>query len=176
MKSIKFLDSKNGIDFFLFKPSLFKLYYPEEKGREEPVHRYTFTHRMHMLKYLFFGGYQIIYLFKNSKVVSYIVFCKSNKSIVKGSSRKDYYTIFLWTYPEFRGNGYATLMAQELLKYAKKCRKFYKTIAFNNFSSIKVAESVGFKKISEANKIGLFHKIVPAMNGSMYLYCLEKNE
>ena len=42
-------------------------------------------------------------------------------------------------------------------------RYFYKTINKDNYSSIKVAEKNGFKKVSDANKVGLLNKIIPDM-------------
>ena len=65
-----------------------------------------------------------------------------------------------------------------MLEYVKRkgCRYFYKTIAFNNFGSVKVAENSGFEKVSEANKIGIFHQIIPIEKDSMYLYRWEENK
>ena len=157
--------------YYIYTPSIFKLYYREEKGRVEPQHRYKITHIIHMIKYIIDGGYNILYVAKNDTIVSYAIFTRCSKGLIKNSSKNDFYTIFLYTYPEYRSRGIASKMASVMLKKINlSFNYFYKTIDKDNFSSIKVAEKSGFEKICEANKIGLFHQIVPVANGNQFLY------
>ncbi len=128
-----------------------------------------------MMHYVLTGGYNILYVKKDDVIVSYIIYTKCKENIVSGSNSNDYYTIFLYTYPEYRGQGLASKMADVMLnKIGLSFRYFYKTISKDNYSSIKVAERNGFKKISDANKIGLLKKIIAVENGAQYLYRLEK--
>lgn len=41
-KRMKFVKSENGINYYLFRPSLFSLYYDDKyfKHKEEPPHRF----------------------------------------------------------------------------------------------------------------------------------------
>lgn len=90
------------------------------------------------------GGYSILYLEQNGEIISYIIFVEANNRIIKNCEKNDYYTIFLWTYPEYRGKGIATLMSKVMLQDLKlNYNHFYKTISKNNISSIRVAEKCG---------------------------------
>lgn len=174
-KRMQFIKSINGLGFYLFKPSVFRLYY--ENRKDDAKHCKSFTHKLHMLFYIIRGGYRILYLTKNDKIISYIVFTCAGDRIIKGSTKNDYYTIFLYTFPQYRGQGYATLMANIMLNELNlKYRYFYKTISKENNSSIKVAEKSGFEIVADANKVGLIHKIIPVKNGDQFLYRYRQGE
>ncbi|MGN0818801.1 MAG: GNAT family N-acetyltransferase [Christensenellaceae bacterium] len=170
-KRMKLIFSDDEFEYYLFNPRVWQLYYPEKPGREEPSHRYRLTHKLHMIHYILNGGYNLLYVVKNDEVVSYIAFVKCNNGIVKNSNKNDYYTIFLYTYPEYRSQGIASKMANVMLhKSNLNFRHFYKTISKDNYSSIKVAEKSGFKCICDANKVGIFHQIIPVKDGNQFLY------
>lgn len=178
-KKMIFVKEKDGISYYLFKPSLFKLYYKDKKGRKEPSHRHSIGHLLHMMLYVLDGGYRILYATNSAddSIAAYIIFIKSKDKIVRGSSKEDFYTVFLWTYPEFRLKGLATKLATVMLHDLDiQYRYFYKTIDKDNWGSIKVAEKNGFLKFSDANKVGLAHKIIPVREGKQYLYRFENNK
>lgn len=171
-RKMRFLSSEDGIDYYLFTPSPFRLYF--ENRQDDAEHRHSITHILHMCAYLIRGGYNILYLSQNDEIISYIVFTRCKDWIVSGSDKNDYYTIFLWTYPKFRNRGMATKMAKYMLmNMGISFKNFYKTIAKNNYSSISVAEKSGFNKIGEANKVGKLHKIVPVKKGDCFLYSFK---
>ena len=177
-KRMSFVMKKEGIDYYLFKPSLFKLYYKEAKGRIEPSHRHSLGHIFHMILYVLGGGYRILYAVNSAddSIAAYIIFLKSKDKVVSGSSKEDYYTVFLWTYPEFRFRGLASKLASVMLHdIGIQYRYFYKTIDKDNWGSIKVAEKNGFLKVSDANKVGVIHKIIPVKQGKQYLYRFENS-
>lgn len=74
---VKFIKNIDGYGLYLFKPSIFKLYY--NKTEEWTPHKKLLTHKMHMLLFLIFGGYNILYLYDNNEVVGYLVYCKCRK-------------------------------------------------------------------------------------------------
>ena len=82
-KRLKFIKTENGINYYLFKPSLFALYYNNKKFKHkcEPSHRSSLTHKLHMIWYMLAvrGGYSILYLEQNEEILSYIIFVKANK-------------------------------------------------------------------------------------------------
>ena len=171
-RRMQLLASEDGIDYYLFTPSLFRLYF--ENRPDDAEHRHTITHLLHMYAYLIGGGYNILYLSQNDEVISYIVFTRCKDWIVSGSDKNDYYTIFLWTYPKYRNQGVATKMARYMLRnMGISFKRFYKTIVKNNFSSISVAEKSGFIRIGEANKVGKLHRIVPVEKGACFLYSFK---
>ena len=86
-KRLKFIKSENGINYYLFKPSLFSLYYNDKnfKHTSEPAHRFSVFHKLHMMWYIVTirGGYSILYLEQNGEILSYIVFVKANNRIIR---------------------------------------------------------------------------------------------
>ena len=177
-KKMKFVKSDNDINYYLFTPSLFSLYYKEPFGKhkEEPVHRYTLSHKLHMFWYILNGGYKILYAERNNEILSYIIFTEANNKIIKNCENGDYYTIFLWTYPQFRGQGLATLMSCTMLNDLNiKYNTFYKTISKDNYASIKVAEKCGFTLKCDSVKTGLLHTINFTDNGTQFLYSKNNN-
>lgn len=174
-KKMKLVKSENGINWYLFKPSFFSLYYNDKsfKHKEEPPHRFSLSHKLHMIWYMMAiqGGYSILYLEQNGEILSYIVFVKANNWIIKNCEKNDYYTVFLWTYPKHRGKGIATLMSKVMLQDLElNYNHFYKTISKNNISSIRVAEKCGFKLVSDCVKTGWLHTIQRVPDGTQYLY------
>ena len=174
-KKMKLVKSEDGINYYLFKPSLFSLYYNDKnfKHKEDPPHRFSLSHKLHMMWYMMAirGGYSILYLEKNGEILSYIIFVRVNNKVIKDCEKNDYYTVFLWTYPEHRGKGIATLMSKVMLQDLKlNYNHFYKTISKNNISSIRVAEKCGFKHESDCVKTRWFHTIQRVQDGTQYLY------
>lgn len=174
-KRLKLIKTENGINYYLFKPSLFSLYYNDKnsKHKTEPPHRFSLSHKLHMMWYIMAirGGYSILYLEQNGEILSYIIFVKANNKIIRNCEKNDYYTVFLWTYPEHRGKGLATLMSQTMLEDLKlDYNHFYKTISKDNIASIRVAEKCGFRVQSDCVKSKWLHTIQPAESGTQYLY------
>ena len=180
-KRLKLIKSENEINYYLFKPSLFSLYYNDKnfKYKDEPSHRFSLSHRLHMMWYIaaIRGGYSILYLERDGEILSYIIFVKANNRIIKNCEKNDYYTIFLWTYPEHRGKGLATLMSKTMLQDLQlEYSHFYKTINKDNAPSIRVAEKCGFQIESDCVKTGLLHTIHRVHNGSQFLYSFSAKQ
>lgn len=181
-KRMKFIKSENDINYYLFKPSILSLYYNEKiKHKEYLVHLHTLSHKLHMLLYIVtnirWGGYRVLYLENKGEILSYIAFTKANNRIIKNCEKNDYYTIFLWTYPEYRGKGLATKMSESMLNdLTLNYKNFYKTISKDNLSSIRVAEKCGFSIKSECIKSKFFHTIHQVDSGKQYLYVHSNNK
>lgn len=174
-KRLRLIKSEDGINYYLFKPSLFSLYYNDKNfmHKDEPSHRFSLTHKLHMMWYMLAvrGGYSILYLEQNGEILSYIIFVKANNRIIKNCEKNDYYTIFLWTYPEHRGKGLATLMSKTMLQDLQLgYHHFYKSISKDNIPSIRVAEKCGFQRDSDCAKTRWLHTISRVDNGHQYLY------
>lgn len=106
--------------------------------------------------------------------MSYIIFIKANKKIVQDCGDNDYYTVFLWTYPEHRGYGLATMMARTMLHDLDiKYDRFYKTIGKDNFASTRVAEKCGFRMEGESTKTRWLHTIQEVDKGDQFLYSYQ---
>ena len=174
-KRLKLIKSENGINYYLFKPSLLCLYYNDKefKHKYEPSHRFTLSHKLHMMWYILAirRGYSILYLEQNGEILSYIIFVRANNKIIRNCGKNDYYTIFLWTYPEHKGKGLATLMSKTMLQDLQlEYNYFYKTISKDNIPSIRVAEKCGFRMESDCVKTRWLHTIQRVDDGQQYLY------
>lgn len=96
---------------------------------------------------------------------------------MKKYEKDDYYTSFLWTYPEYRGQGLATLMSKTMLNDLHlNYNHFYKTINKNNISSIRVAEKCGFTLECATKKSRFLHTISKVEHGDLYLYSKLNNK
>lgn len=53
-RRMRLVKSENGINYYLFTPSLFSLYYDDSnvKHKEEPPHRFSLSHKLHMVWYM----------------------------------------------------------------------------------------------------------------------------
>ena len=174
-KRMNFIKNENGINYYLFRPSFFSLYYNDRKFKhnDEPSHRFSLSHRLHMMWYTMTiqGGYSILYLEKDGEILSYIIFVKANNKIIRNCAQNVYYTIFLWTYPEHRGKGLATLMSKTMLQDLQlEYSRFYKTISKGNIPSIRVAEKCGFRPEGDCVKTRWLHTVQKVDNGQQYLY------
>ena len=158
-KNVKQIDE---FSYYMFTPDFFHIYdYTTEiKGREEPVHRYTATHILHQLFYLLMGGYSIFYMEKCGVVVSYVMYTKCRWFVFDSGNRNDYYVMFYYTYPEYRGNGYASVMMHMLFDLLQDKNDFYERIAVANTASINAAKKIGFTEDGFVTRSRLIHKIV----------------
>ena len=168
-KYIKRIEKRGDYEFYIFKPSPFRLYFHTRK--DDAGHRKSFFHYFHMLFLLLSGGYRILYLIKDDEILSYVAYCKAGKRVIAGSSYDDLYTIFIYTFPNFRGCGNASLLGSFMLEYlSNEYRYFYKTISKTNIQSKKVAEKCGFAYYSESVRSKLFRIIIPVDNGTQFLF------
>ena len=127
--------------------------------------------------YVLFGGYKIFYIEKDKDIVSYLIYRKGGKMTVKGSNKSDFYTIYLFTYPDYRNKGIASLMTNYLINsYETSFSKWYKTIEKDNFPSKAVAIKNGFKPSSEAFLKGLLRIVVPCDSGKKELYIFQSKK
>lgn len=56
---MRFVKTKNDINYYVFKPSLFSLYYNDgQVHSSEPSHLKSLSHKLHMMMYIFGGGVQ----------------------------------------------------------------------------------------------------------------------
>lgn len=170
-RGMKFLESGEGLDFYLYRPTVRRLYYDDGKEREWPVHQTALSHRLHLWLYMLLGGYRILYMTKDDDVVSYIVFTRGSRFVIRGSTRKDLYTIFIWTYPEYRRQGRAAALLREYLHGLDfEYETAYKTIVGSNTASVKAAEASGYRRLYPVRRTRVLHAARRAEDGDYFLY------
>ena len=173
MKKLVFREEE--LSFYLFNPDFFHLYDKEKKGRCEPVHRYTLKHILHQYVYLLWGGYKILYCEKNNEIVAYVIYTRCRRHVFNSGDKNDYYVIFYYTYPEYRGYGYAKILMETLFRLIDDNNDFYECIAINNFASIRAAEKIGFKKDGFVKKSKYLHTLSRVKESSTLLYKYNRN-
>lgn len=101
------------------------------------------------------GGDKILYCERNNEIVAYVIYTRCRRHVFNSGNKNDYYVIFYYTYPEYRGYGYAKILMETLLRLIDDNNDFYECIAINNFASIRAAEKIGFKKDGFVKKVSI---------------------
>lgn len=162
--------------FYLYRPSLLHMYYDDGRQADWPSHQTALGHRLHMALYLMTGGCRILYMTKDGEVISYLVISRGGSTVVRGTTREDIYTVFVWSYPEYRCKGYGKRIVQELLGGGiVDYRRAYKTIVASNTASVKAALATGYKRICSVKRTAVFHTAYRAENEDYHLYMYERS-
>ena len=121
------------------------------------------------------GGYKILYCEKNNEIVSYVIYTRCRRHVFNSGNKNDYYVIFYYTYPEYRGYGYAKILMETLFRLIDDNNDFYECIAINNFASIRAAEKIGFKQDAFVKKSKYLHTLSRVKESSTLLYKYNRN-
>ena len=121
------------------------------------------------------GGYKILYCEKNNEIVSYVIYTSCRRHVFNYGNKNDYYVIFYYTYPEYRGYGYAKILMETLFRLIDDNNDFYECIAINNFASIRAAEKIGFKQDAFVKKSKYLHTLSRVKESSTLLYKYNRN-
>ena len=95
---------------------------------------------------IFAVGDKILYCERNNEIVAYVIYTRCRRHVFNSGNKNDYYVIFYYTYPEYRGYVYAKILMETLFRLIDDNNDFYECIAINNFASIRAAEKIGLKK------------------------------
>lgn len=170
-KQMRYVKSEDGYDYYVFTPTLVRQYY--NKNEDWTGHRKSIMHKLHMMLYHIRGGYKILYMMDGENIVSYVIFARCGKTVIKGSTRDDIFTVFVTTHPDYRKKGLATKLIHEMLHGIEMNYKdSYKTIVDSNIGSQKVAFANGYVKLYQAKKSRLLKTISRSDAGNWRLYKL----
>ena len=165
-KRLIHLRKLSNVDFYMYKASLGNYFYmpmnPYEKRLTCKIHR--------TIDYIR-GGYKIIYIAREEKLLGYGLILKGG-GLNTFSKTKDVVFTSLYISPDERKNGYGNLLIEFLCSESEKakCNKIYECIRSDNVPSIKAAERNGFVKISNANRTGLLKRFVIDSKGNYGIY------
>ena len=172
-KQMKFIKSENGLDFYIFTPTLFRQYF--NKNENWTVHRKSIMHKLHMFLYYIRGGYRILYMIDGDKIAAYVIYAKCGKTVIKNSTRDDIFTVFVTTHPDYRRKGIATAIINEMLHgIGLQYNNAYKTIEDSNIGSKKVAFANGYAQLYKAKRSKILKTISKSDVGNWRLYSLQK--
>ena len=113
---------------------------------------------------------------KNNEVVSYVIYTNCRHHIFNSGDENDYYVIFYYTYPEYRGNGYSNILMKTLFYYIKDNSTFYECIAKSNTASIHAAEKIGFVRDGFVKKSKYLHTLSRVEDSSTFLYKYDRGK
>lgn len=174
-KKSKLVYSNNGISYYLYTPSFFRLYWKLDTNNNGPEFRNTISHKIHQVIYLLLGGYNILYAVENNKVLGYLIYTRSNDLIVENTTKQDLYSIYIWTYPESRNKGVAQSLLKVLLNDLNLDYNFsYKAIKNDNIQSITAAKRVGYEEVYDIKKDGILKTNRKVSNGEWKLYRIKR--
>lgn len=107
---------------------------------------------------------------KNGEVVLYVVYTKCRRFVFDSGNPDDYYVIFYYSYPEYRGKGYPSTMMNMLFASLPSGRDFYECTAKTNQASISAANKIGFSFDGFVRKEGRLHTLVRTNEEKTFLY------
>lgn len=163
--NLKYLTSCNDLDFYEFKTSLFN-YFAINMAYYEKLFSRRIRETMDYIK----GGYHVVYIARKDILLGYGIVVKGGGRY-KFCTKRDNVICSLWVQPEFRGKGYLnTLLTVLSDKKIFPCNNFYEYIAHSNIASIKGAEKNNFRKISNAEYVGIFHNVKTNSDGHLGIY------
>lgn len=169
VKGLKLLKTIEGLDYYLYKPSLGHWFFEGWDGFAEDTEKHARKQKIRMFIEYLWGGYSIYYAADSTRLVGYVLVASGGKRIT--CSCKD--DIVLGPYyilKEMRGKGLCPKMLHAVLHELDiPYNDAYCYIKKNNTASLKAAAKCGFEIIGHAEIKGLLRKLVLTENsGSMF--------
>ena len=111
------------------------------------------------------------------KIASYIVFARCGKTVIKGSTRNDIFTVFVTTHPNYRRRGFASKIVNVMLHdIGLKYDTSYKTIVDSNIGSQKAAFANDYEVLYPAQRTKILKTISKAKDGDWRLYSYSQKQ
>lgn len=175
MNKLSFINEKNEIQFYSYKPSLIDIYYPCYEKDEVPHYFSRLIHRFRMVREIVKSHYQVVYMIKDNKVIGHLVVGRGG-SRIEMSTPKDIVIGPIWVVPKQRSFGYASQGIKFVLNDMDIDYEYaYEYIEKDNTPSIRTVEKNGFDFVGECNEYGLFKMIRPCKGGHLNVYRIKKN-
>ena len=170
MKKLQFIKNIDGIDYYIYKPSLFGLYYDCYSGNEVPPYFSRLIHKIRMIRELYESNYQIVYREKDKKIVGHLVIGRGG-SRIEMSTTNDIVIGPIWVVPNERSHGYGSRGIRFILDEMNVNYNYaYEYIEKDNIPSIRTVEKNGFDFVDDCNEYGLFKVIRPCEEGHLKVY------
>ena len=163
---------ENGYKYYLFKPTLFRLFPKSGNMRKMTV--------MQKLRFLIMkkNGCRIYILTDDqNEVLASLAFSSGAQYRFPFSTKDDLIYGPSYTIPEYRGKGYASQLADKILStFETNYKNVYGTVTINNVASLKCMAKSGFENVGmlRASKITRAFKEVE--RGDHYLLKYENSE
>lgn len=176
MSELNLLCEREGIAFYSYNPSIFRLYDDCYQGEDTPPYFSRLTHRIRMLRELIRSGYTVVYMKKGEDTLGHLVVSRGG-SRVAVSDREDILIGPIWVVPRHRGEGLGTIGIRMILEYPQFIYRYaYEFIEDNNIASIKTVEKNGFCLMFRCSESGLMRTLRRDEEGKWLLYRYESDK
>lgn len=164
-KSLRFLKTQDGIDFYRFHARLFHYFYipmAEYEGLRSRMIRETID--------LLRGRYRVIYMAMGDQIIGYGIITRGGGRN-RFCTRRDAVLCSLYVDPSQRGKGCGRTLVRVLSQLAGVWAKgLYEYVKPDNLPSVRAAEANGFRKIGTAAFFGRLKLIKPDPQGPLHIY------
>lgn len=172
-KKLKFLKSINGLDYYLFYPSLGKWFFKNWDGYKEDIEKHSKKQKMRMFLEWIWGGYSVYYISLNDELVGYVLIASGGRRITC-STRKDIVLGPYYILKEKRGLG---LMSKALTAVLHDLDLLYENaycyIKKDNVASLRTAIKSGFEIVGQAEMRGKLRKLFLTDNKNSNFYIVK---
>lgn len=173
MKKMHLLIQLEGIDFYKYSPTLFQPYYMDYPKKEHPPYANRMIHKVRMMLEYLRGGYQVIYMVRNHKILGHIVVARGGRRL-KVSTSDDIVLGPIFVTPDCRGEGIGSFGIRVVLKeIGLQYRYAFEFIKYDNIASIRTVEKNGYIPLGRVKEVGLLKNLVPASDGDFVVYRFE---
>lgn len=164
------LGEYEGIEFYRYSPTLFQPYFADYPVQDHPPYETHVAHRVRMMLEYLRGGYSVIYMAKNGKVLGHLVVARGGRRL-KISSQEDIVIGPIFVSPDLRGKGIGTIGIRAVLKeIGLQYRYAYEFIKDDNTASIRTVEKSGYVFVERAKESGPMKNIVVSQYGDYLIY------
>lgn len=163
-------------EYFLYRPSLFKLYNTCYTGDEIPPYYARPIHHIRMMRELLFAHYVVVYMRVGGKTVGHFVVSRGGTRIA-ASGKEDIVIGPNWVIPACRGKGLGSKGIDAVLhRLGFEYRYAYEFIEDDNTASVRTVEKNGFTLLGRCAEYGVLKTIKPCEDGKLLVYRFEKEE
>lgn len=174
-KRVTFLGRYSDVDFYRYKPSLFKPYYMDYPAEDHPNYEGRLVHKIRMMMEYLRGGYEVIYMVVDGKVVGHLVIANGGRRLAI-SEKEDIVLGPIFVSPDWRGKGIGTIGIRTVLRDLDiPYRYAYEFIKDGNIASIRTVEKNGYQFVCRAEEKGLLKNLITCPEGSFIVYRYTKN-
>ena len=171
-----FMKRLDGIDYYLFTPSLFALYDYCYAPEDVPPYSRRPVHRIRMMRELYRSNYRVVYMKVGGRPVGHFVVGRGGSRIAM-STPEDIVIGPVWTVPSERNRGYASRGIGFILRHAGFAYlNAYEYIKETNAASIRTVEKNGFLLAAKCAEHGILRTVREDGNGDVLVYRYRAGE
>lgn len=167
-KRVTFLGRYSDVDFYRYTPSLFKPYYMDYPAEDHPNYEGRLVHKIRMMMEYLRGGYEVIYMVVDGKVVGHLVIANGGRRLAI-SEKEDIVLGPIFVSPDWRGKGIGTIGIRTVLHDLDiPYRYAYEFIKDGNIASIRTVEKKRISVCLSRRRKGPSEKSYHLPRGELY--------